>query len=207
MSDHDWHLMPCRAPLGEVCTCPPEFLAKRGPQPGTHRQKGGGSVSKGEFKPFLYTPRPGVYQVVHMGEVIFEHDMEFAARAWFDRLMGRKDWRERADLLAGLKQQNIDITPREDVLNEAAKLITGDRNQTYGSPTQNFTDTANIWSIILRNKLRDGARIEPGEVASMMVGLKLARQPAQPKRDNWTDIAGYAGCGYECDVETGRISE
>lgn len=99
------------------------------------------------------------------------------------------------------------MTPREDVLSEAARLITGDRNQTYGSPTQNFQDTAAIWSIILRNKLRDGVRIEPGEVASMMVGLKLARQPAQPKRDNWVDIAGYAGCGYEADVETGRIAD
>lgn len=125
---NDWHLLPCKEPLGDECTCPPDFARK------------------------------------------------------------------------------VATTHREDVLAEAVQLITGDRNRTYGSPTQNFSDTAAIWSIILRNKLKDGQRIEPGEVASMMVGLKLARQPAQPKRDNWVDIAGYAGCGYEADVESGRIS-
>jgi hypothetical protein len=95
--------------------------------------------------------------------------------------------------------------PRKEVLLEAADLITGDRNKTYGSPTQNFTDTARIWSALLRPKLTED--IAPGEVAMLMVALKLARMVAQPKRDNWVDIAGYAGCGYEADSESGRISE
>lgn len=98
-------------------------------------------------------------------------------------------------------------TPREGVLSEAATLITGDRNQTYGSPTQNFTDTANVWNTILRRKLKDGESIQPGEVAAMMVGLKLVRMVAQPKRDNWVDIAGYAACGYEADLSTGRVTD
>ncbi len=98
-------------------------------------------------------------------------------------------------------------TPREDALNEAAQLITGDRNRTYGSPTQNFSDTAAVWNTILRRKLKDGESIGPGEVAAMMVGLKLVRMVAQPKRDNWVDIAGYAGCGYEADVASGRITD
>jgi hypothetical protein len=40
-----------------------------------------------------------------------------------------------------------------------------------------------------------------------MIGLKLARITAQPKRDNWTDIAGYAACGYEAGVEIGLIDD
>lgn len=100
-----------------------------------------------------------------------------------------------------------DKTPREDVLQEAITLITGDRNHTYGSPTQNFQDTADVLNVLLRPKLKEDQKITPGEVASIMIGLKLVRQIAQPKRDNWTDIAGYAGCGYEADVETGRINE
>lgn len=99
------------------------------------------------------------------------------------------------------------VTPREDVLFEAAELIVGDRNKTYGSPTENFQDTADVWNVILRPKLKDGEKITPGEVASLMIALKLVRQIAQPKRDNWVDIAGYAGCGHEVDVETGRIVE
>lgn len=96
-------------------------------------------------------------------------------------------------------------TPRESILEEAARLITGDRNKTYGSPTQNFQDTADVWNVLLAEKFKYGEAITPGEVAMMMVGLKLVRSKAQPKEDNWVDIAGYAGCGFEADVETGRI--
>lgn len=98
-------------------------------------------------------------------------------------------------------------TPREELLAEASALITGDRNKTYGSPTQNFQDTAEIWTALLRHKLAPGEAIQPGEVAMLMVALKLARMKAQPKRDNWTDVAGYAGCGFEADLESGRITE
>ncbi len=100
-----------------------------------------------------------------------------------------------------------DITPREDVLYEAAKLITGDRNKTYGSPTQNFQDTATIWTASLRHKLKDGVELDAIDVAKLMIGLKVARTTAQPKRDNWVDIAGYAACGYEAGVELGLIND
>jgi len=99
------------------------------------------------------------------------------------------------------------IAPRAAVLREAERLITGDRNQTYGSPTQNFQDTAEVWSVLLGHKLKEGERIDPGEVASMMIALKLCRMKAQPKRDNWIDTAGYAACGYEVDIEMGKIND
>lgn len=90
-----------------------------------------------------------------------------------------------------------EVTPRASVLREAESLITGDRNKAYGSPTQNFTNTAEIWTALIRHKLKDGEVLTPAEVASFMIGLKLARTVGEPKRDNWVDMAGYAGCGYE----------
>lgn len=98
-------------------------------------------------------------------------------------------------------------TPREKILAEAATLVTGDRNATYGAPTGNFQDTAAIWNVYLNHKLAEGQALTAGDVAAMMVGLKLARIKASPKKDNWADIAGYAACGYECDVNTGIIQE
>lgn len=95
------------------------------------------------------------------------------------------------------------VTPRASILREAESLITGDRNKAYGSPTQNFTNTAEIWTALIRHKLKDGEKIEPAEVASFMIGLKLARTVGEPKRDNWVDMAGYSGCGYEAsEVES-----
>lgn len=99
--------------------------------------------------------------------------------------------------------QTVDVTTiRGEVLAEARTLIEGDRNKTYGSPTQNFQNTADIWTALLRHKLKEGEVIDPHEVATLMIGLKLARTVAQPKRDNFVDMAGYAACGHETVVET-----
>jgi hypothetical protein len=94
----------------------------------------------------------------------------------------------------------IERTPstiRGELLDEAKLLIEGDRNKTYGSPTQNFQNTAELFTTLLRHKLKDGEVIQPHEVATLMIALKLARTIAEPKRDNFVDIAGYAACGYE----------
>ena len=87
--------------------------------------------------------------------------------------------------------------PRAEILYEAAQLITGDRNLSYGTPTQNFTNIGDMWTIYLRNKLKDGESISASDVADLMILLKMARNIAGKKRDTYTDTAGYAGCGYE----------
>lgn len=90
---------------------------------------------------------------------------------------------------------------RARVLREAEKLITGDRNETYGSPTTNFQNTADLWSVQLSHKLKEGERFTAVDVALLMVHLKLARMIAQPKRDNFVDGAGYLACAWECQEE------
>lgn len=83
--------------------------------------------------------------------------------------------------------------PRIEALREAARIISGDRNKSYGDPEDNFQRTAQIWSVIL------GIDISNEDVAMMMVGLKMARYANKGnfQPDTWIDIAGYAGCGYE----------
>ena len=104
-----------------------------------------------------------------------------------------------------IRPQNLVTAPlvarplRARVLEEAARLITGDRNKSYGSPTQNFQNTADLWSVQFGHLLKDGERFTASHVAQAMSLLKLARMIAGAKLDNWTDLAGYAGCGAECD--------
>lgn len=86
---------------------------------------------------------------------------------------------------------------RAAVLTEAAGLITGDRNKTYGSPTENFSNTAALWNVQIGHKLK--TPLTAADVAQLMVQLKMARMIAQPKRDNYVDAAGYLGCGWECE--------
>lgn len=82
---------------------------------------------------------------------------------------------------------------REELLAEANALVNGDRNATYGPPTQDFERTAAMWSAY------KGVQFEAHDVAAMMALLKISRLHWSPKkRDSWVDLAGYAACGFEC---------
>lgn len=91
-----------------------------------------------------------------------------------------------------------------DVLEEAARLISGDRNLSYGTPVQNFTNIADMWTVRFGHKLKDGEKFTATDVADAMILLKVARNIAQRKRDNYADLAGYAGCGYEAMLDEER---
>jgi hypothetical protein len=101
------------------------------------------------------------------------------------------------------KPEPLPVPPRSTLLFEAEGLITGDRNASYGSPTENFQNTADLWTTQFKHLLKDGARFTAAHIAQGMMQLKLARMVAQPKRDNYLDLAGYAACGWECEEETG----
>ena len=90
---------------------------------------------------------------------------------------------------------------RVEVLFEAASLIDGDRNVTYGTPTQNFTNIADLWTTRFKHLLKDDVKFTAADVADAQVLVKVARNIAQVKRDNYVDIAGYAGCGWEAALD------
>jgi hypothetical protein len=96
-------------------------------------------------------------------------------------------------------------SPRAEVLDEAKRLICGDRNAAYGPPTQDFDRTAAILNAMGYRNCSHGERALVGsDVALVMACLKLSRLAWQrEKRDSWVDLAGYAACGMEC-VEAER---
>lgn len=98
------------------------------------------------------------------------------------------------------------LPPRADLLEEAAHLITGDRNNHYGPPTQDFRRTAEALTAMGYRRLDvDDVTVlplVPSDIAIIVGMVKTSRlMHSRSKRDNWTDVAGYAGCGYECAVE------
>lgn len=81
---------------------------------------------------------------------------------------------------------------RQDILQKAAVVVSGDRDIQYGSPEDNFAKIAEFWTVYL------GVRVLPHDVATMMMLLKIARIKTSPgNEDHWIDIAGYAACGGE----------
>jgi hypothetical protein len=81
---------------------------------------------------------------------------------------------------------------REEAIRAVAHCVLQDRNDTYGSPENNFASIAELWSCFL------DVEIAPHQVAVMMALMKIARLKFNPTHaDSWVDLAGYAVCGAE----------
>ena len=78
---------------------------------------------------------------------------------------------------------------RDTVLEEAGKLINGDRRQQYGD------DTFKAMAVMLSGYL--GIKIEPYQAAEIMVLVKLSRNRHKPKLDSFVDGAGYLALAAE----------
>lgn len=73
-----------------------------------------------------------------------------------------------------------------NILQEADKLVNGDRNKDYGGVKEDFDRIAQMWSAIF------GIDITGDQVPLAMIAVKMSRQANKNKRDNIVDIAGYA---------------
>jgi hypothetical protein len=81
----------------------------------------------------------------------------------------------------------------EDILEEALRITSVDRQAQYGPPDQDFARTAKMWSAL------KGVEFEARDVAMFMICLKLSRETHQRKRDNAVDGAGYFRCLHICN--------
>lgn len=81
---------------------------------------------------------------------------------------------------------------RDQVIDQAASLISGDRDEQYGPAQLSFQNIADVWGVIL------GKRPTEKQVGLMLAGLKLARLSYDiDHTDSWTDMIGYAALGAE----------
>lgn len=74
----------------------------------------------------------------------------------------------------------------ESILEEAHRLVNGDRQDTYLGTDDTIVA---LWSAYL------GVELTVLDYASLMVLLKIARTKGKLHRDSWVDIAGYAEIG------------
>ena len=81
---------------------------------------------------------------------------------------------------------------RDEVLTEAARIISGDRHDDYGDASDSFESIARMWQAYLN------VAVSPMDVANMMIMLKMSRSLTSPdKADTWVDICGYASLAGE----------
>lgn len=86
---------------------------------------------------------------------------------------------------------------RIDLLEEAIRLTAGDRNKTYGPPTENMQATADLFFLVT------GIRLDAQQAALFNVCLKLARLRKSPgHRDSHVDAMAYLGIAFQAHIET-----
>lgn len=78
------------------------------------------------------------------------------------------------------------ISANESILQEAERIINGDRREAYGDVKESFENVAKGWAVIFGNE------VSGRQVGLAMSWLKICRENNNHKRDNLVDLAGYA---------------
>ena len=81
---------------------------------------------------------------------------------------------------------------REEILEEAERLVNGNRAKDYGDAYEKHDRIAKMWSVLL------GKEVTVRQVYQCMVAVKLCRLIETPDHeDSWIDICGYGALGGE----------
>lgn len=91
------------------------------------------------------------------------------------------------------------MNDEETILQEAQRLVMGDRQHDYGHPRGNYTVIAKLFNAYVDGmavsdaRTGDGLEFDAVDAAALMILMKVGRlATGGPKRDTLVDIAGYA---------------
>lgn len=97
-----------------------------------------------------------------------------------------------------IDKENIRKMEDESCLEEAAKIISGNRQNDYGTPEDSFQRIADYWNAylyhrkeVMKGTIDEDYPLEGKDIAMMMVLFKIAREEHSHKHDNLVDICGY----------------
>ena len=83
-------------------------------------------------------------------------------------------------------------------LDEAKKLVHGDRAKDYMHPAVDYGCTATMWRALMQRRYGIDVPLTPDFACLMMVAVKLSREAGKHKDDNLIDAAGYTECAAMC---------
>lgn len=94
--------------------------------------------------------------------------------------------------------QGILTMKRDQILDTAKELISGQRAKDYGDAYNNHTRISDGWNIIIRGAILSHGEVTPQHVILMMDWLKTSRLlETMDHDDSWVDKAGYVALGGE----------
>jgi hypothetical protein len=85
-----------------------------------------------------------------------------------------------------------------EIATEAARLVSGDRNDTHGDADENMQNIATMWNAYMKIRNAWATPLSAEDVAIMMALLKVARtQTGSLNLDDHIDAAGYVAIAGE----------
>lgn len=91
-----------------------------------------------------------------------------------------------------------EVSVRQEILETALELTTGDRNKTYGPPKPNLTCFANLVQAYL-NGMTQPEQLDATDGAIIMALAKISRIAANKQhKDNYIDGTAYMAIAGEC---------
>ena len=90
-------------------------------------------------------------------------------------------------------------SPRESLLNDARRIVTGERNVAYGEPEDNSRRIGDLWNVFLQGRTKPPTEpLDPYEVFLMMALMKIARLMHDPSNyDSYLDAVGYITVAWD----------
>ena len=98
---------------------------------------------------------------------------------------------------------------RSEILETAEKMVTGHREQDYGSAENNFALIAAFWNLYLEAINYSAIRpLKASDIAMMMAFFKEARIiTGTGTEDSFVDACGYLACGGEIVTSNAFVTE
>ena len=93
----------------------------------------------------------------------------------------------------------------DTILDEAKRLVYGDRGEDYGHPLDDWTRVAGMFNALFKHKIKEPFAAE--DMLQVPQMMKQSREVNKPKRDNRVDGAGYWACIDEVHAERTRREE
>lgn len=83
-------------------------------------------------------------------------------------------------------------------LDQAKRLVHGERGDQYGHPAIDYECTAALWRALIKRRYGVDIALTADFACLMMVAVKLSREAGLSKPDNLVDAAGYILCAAMC---------
>lgn len=116
----------------------------------------------------------------------FSKDYEETYKKIFSPLLEETENSLNAFLKKDDQGETIQEKVKREIVDEAVKIVFGERQKNYGTPFDNHSRTAAFWSTYL------GIELSAEQVTMMNILQKISREMNGHHRDNITDTIGYS---------------